>query len=853
MRYPWQIGKSVGGMPRASAAGNAGTFDPADPDTRKAVQWPWVAKGPSFGVWDASKHPRGMPENAGEFKPTGGASGGAPSVSRHNPDLDAAFGGLAAKPTAPTPDIFDPQETTPRPGPSKPNPKRRAGPNGKPAPQAAPNAPGRPNAPAQGAGKQQARQFRDLAAQHAREGKLAGLRGDKVGAKRGRLIAAQYRRVAGFHDLGQHAEADAARRKAEFAFGLNSTATPPPLPTAGGKPAPGAPPARTTPAGASAPGASPAAGPPLRTHRQSQKPQPRDSAGRPVGQAPARKPGAEWDRPGDKPAQNGKPQGQPPASPPAPPHERTQQAALSAGNALASAMRSGGDSTAARQRFESALAAHQKEGFAAIDRMARDKFGGGMKASMAARRAKAAFVAKLEAARQRLGALAMKGYQGGALRLDLDPWPVAAYPWVVKAAHDVSTQAREPDGRFAEGHHQRRVSGVTWERSPAAADAGEVLIEVDTLALDAAWRKDRGYYLGFGGGADKVKYQHAKDFILSGERAVHAPRVHLDAKSGALSFIDGRNRAAACRDMDLRRLCVTVAKEDAARVRAALGGETKAIRYPWVAKAALGQWDESAHARESTAHDGKRPGEFAAQQTDDSDGKDTLYNRVSAAHANLTAKGRQKKFEEAAREVGALETTGRRPSGFRTSLVTPDWLIPPEADIERLSDPQKAALRHYTRKGDELMNAHLRRDEAVTPEVAAEIEELHKAFEDAPPFEHPVSVWRGIKVDFEKLDELVGQFEAAAKSGEAVAFKGFTSTSANPEVALDFGEVVFEITAKKGLYLEPITQWEGEREILMPHGAKFKVHGIVEANYAVSEGKSWSQKTVKTIQLEQLV
>lgn len=64
----------------------------------KALSHPWVvSKG--MGRFDPSQHPRGQPENAGEFTSAGGGAGS--SVSRHNPDLDALFDETPAKPKAP--------------------------------------------------------------------------------------------------------------------------------------------------------------------------------------------------------------------------------------------------------------------------------------------------------------------------------------------------------------------------------------------------------------------------------------------------------------------------------------------------------------------------------------------------------------------------------------------------------------------------------------------------------------------------------------------------------------------------------------------------------------------------------
>lgn len=91
------------------------------------------------------------------------------------------------------------------------------------------------------------------------------------------------------------------------------------------------------------------------------------------------------------------------ATPPALPHHRTRDAAVTAARALHAASKSGGITDQHRQAFHVALEEHRKAGEAHIDRMTAQKHGSGMRASRAARKAKVAFNAKLNAARTKLG------------------------------------------------------------------------------------------------------------------------------------------------------------------------------------------------------------------------------------------------------------------------------------------------------------------------------------------------------------------------------------------------------------------------------------------------------------------
>lgn len=232
-----------------------------------------------------------------------------------------------------------PQEPPGSPHGAQPAPTVPSTPNGRPSPsQAQPDANAR------------ARPFQDLAKEHARKGKLAGLNGDKETAKRHRDVAAQYRRVAGYHSLGEHDAAEKVRRRVEQVFGLDSTAQPPPLPQRGS----------ATP-------------PPLPK---------RSTSGNAAGSSRQ-------------------------AQPPALPHEKTQAAALSAANELATAAKSG-DRKATQHAYEqatNALRAHLRQGVRAIDRMAEAKYGPGPKGRRAAAKAKEAFRLKVAGVGRRLTAL----------------------------------------------------------------------------------------------------------------------------------------------------------------------------------------------------------------------------------------------------------------------------------------------------------------------------------------------------------------------------------------------------------------------------------------------------------------
>lgn len=275
-------------------------------------------------------------------------------------------------------------------------------------------------------GDKQGAKLAQAASQHAKRHLqfAAALRkmGDHAGASRFIAAAHGYHEAAGLHAEGKHDEAEAAKQRANDAAKGGGTGQP----------------------------SSPTAPPQLPAR-----------AGGPISPLGGQSPTAGGKTPQARANANGKPSGPPPLpsrpSPPPLPHHRTASEAQRHGNNLARAIRSGNQGAIAqhRQAFESALKAHEAAGHAAIDRMAAEKHGSGMKAAMHARRAKQAFGAKLDAARQRLGSLAMTGKSlgGSPTPLDLDPFRPPVFPWLVVkgAGHDVSGEARDEKGEWTAG------------------------------------------------------------------------------------------------------------------------------------------------------------------------------------------------------------------------------------------------------------------------------------------------------------------------------------------------------------------------------------------------------------------
>ncbi len=92
-------------------------------------------------------------------------------------------------------------------------------------------------------------------------------------------------------------------------------------------------------------------------------------------------------------------------------------------------------------------------------------------------------------------------------------------------------------------------------------------------------------------------------------------------------------------------------------------------------------------------------------------------------------------------------------------------------------------------------------------------------------------------------------FEQALKTGEPIKYKPFMSSSLDPGTAGAFTannggvETILEVTASRGLYVDPISKNSGERELLLPRNGSYKVTGIETRTVeAQSMGKKYTKK-----------
>lgn len=98
----------------------------------------------------------------------------------------------------------------------------------------------------------------------------------------------------------------------------------------------------------------------------------------------------------------------------------------------------------------------------------------------------------------------------------------------------------------------------------------EPIIWISIAKLDASWRNDGRYYLGYGHGAS------AECWVRKYPR-LRMPHVGLD-DAGTVTFTDGRHRFAWMRDHGARALPVSCDRESATAIKKRFGSRSRRTR-----------------------------------------------------------------------------------------------------------------------------------------------------------------------------------------------------------------------------------------------------------------------------------
>ena len=193
------------------------------------------------------------------------------------------------------------------------------------------------------------------------------------------------------------------------------------------------------------------------------------------------------------------------------------------------------------------------------------------------------------------------------------------------------------------------------------------------------------------------------------------------------------------------------------------------------------------------------------------------------------------------------------PSGSRTATTSAGALK--SASVKKMSPTAAEEILAYVGPGYDSINSDL-----YSKQPSASAKRLAKVVEA-----HSTSLPKGTVLyrGFNVADAAGQKFIDSLETGKIIKINGLQSTSFDPNVAVTWGGdkksggVIFEIKAKKGLYLEShlnkflpdqgedANSFGGEKEVLLPHGKKYKVESRLDK-------QKIGGKTVRIIQLREL-
>lgn len=153
--------------------------------------------------------------------------------------------------------------------------------------------------------------------------------------------------------------------------------------------------------------------------------------------------------------------------------------------------------------------------------------------------------------------------------------------------------------------------------------------------------------------------------------------------------------------------------------------------------------------------------------------------------------------------------------------------------VKHFTDAEKAAVTPYTTNAFKPINEELRSGKPGAH--AATIATIKSALDRTPVLKRPVKTYRGVNLQGEAKAKFDAEIAHALKTGGKIEMPGFISSSLNSRVSTDwamrrqdkFGGdlVMYQISARKGAYVNKLSAHGGEKEFLMNHNSGFKVLG----------------------------
>ena len=169
------------------------------------------------------------------------------------------------------------------------------------------------------------------------------------------------------------------------------------------------------------------------------------------------------------------------------------------------------------------------------------------------------------------------------------------------------------------------------------------------------------------------------------------------------------------------------------------------------------------------------------------------------------------------------------------------------------------AVKWYTGNGFDNLNTEMRECppefECIDGSNRKNLDKIEKALAEAPPLPENTITFRGVSLSDKSTVAMMSAAKECMESGKEFRMPSLTSTSIRPAAAAGFGEgVLFRIAAKRGIYVEPITENKEEFEILQSSKTRYRVVEVKQADY-VQPATSYSPEKISkknTIFLEEI-
>ena len=197
--------------------------------------------------------------------------------------------------------------------------------------------------------------------------------------------------------------------------------------------------------------------------------------------------------------------------------------------------------------------------------------------------------------------------------------------------------------------------------------------------------------------------------------------------------------------------------------------------------------------------------------------------------------------------VPPQEPTAKNSPPLLTVSVPKDTMQELLSHSDDLTPEERSVVSEYTLSdysviNGDLLGKHPKQVPAgsvVRPGYEKSVEVLDRV--TSKKLSKPITVFSGLN------PEAWGDVDKLLQTGDVVKRKGYLSSSIDPSVAGTFtwsdNPLVAEVTTDRGLYVDPISKNAGEKEVLLPRNASYKVTGVEDRMVEVqSNGKKYHKK-----------